>query len=124
MAADSLDFSDPDGLRWSMEGAGFLYNIYWIRFGRRRNTFDQAVENTRTLFEAAKEAGVGRIVHFSVANTPTKSRLPYFRSKGQVEEILMGMGFPYAINRPTLVFGEGDLALNNMALALRQYVGP
>ena len=111
VAADSLDFSDPDGLRRSMEGAGFLYNIYWIGFGRGRNTFDQAVENTRTLFEAAKEAGVGRIVRFSVANAPTESRLTYFRSKGRVEEILMGMGFPYAINRPTLVFGEGDLAL-------------
>ena len=31
-----LDFSDPDGLRRSMEGAGVLYNTYWIRFGRGR----------------------------------------------------------------------------------------
>ena len=36
-----LDFSDPDGLRRSMEGAGVLYNTYWIRFGRGRNTFEQ-----------------------------------------------------------------------------------
>ena len=69
-----LDFSDPEGLCRSMRGAGVLYNTYWIRFGRRRNTFEQAVENTGRLFEAAKEVGVGRIVHFSVVNASSDSR--------------------------------------------------
>ena len=32
-----------------------------------------------------------------------------------MEKILKGMGIPYAIIRPTLVFGEGGLLLNNMA---------
>ena len=112
---------DPDGLCRRMQGAGVLYNTYWIRFGRGRNTFDQAVANSRVLFDAAAKAGVGRIVHFSVANASSECRLPYFRGKGQVEEILQDMGIPYAIIRPTLVFGEGDLLLNNMAWALRRF---
>ena len=116
-----LDFSDPDELFRSMEGAGVLYNTYWIRFGRGRNTFEQAVVNSTMLFDAAREAGVSRIVHFSVANASADSRLPYFRGKGQVEEILKGVGILYAIIRPTLVFGEGDLLLNNMAWALRRF---
>ena len=116
-----LDFSDPDGLCRSMQGAGVFYNTYWIRFGRGGNTFDQAVANSKLLFEAAARAGVGRIVHFSVANASSESRLPYFRGKGQVEEMLKSLGIPYAIIRPTLVFGEGDLLLNNMAWALRRF---
>ena len=56
-----------------------------------------------------------------MANAFTDSRLPYFRGKGQVEEILMRSGLSYAIIRPTLVFGEGDLLLNNMAWALRRF---
>ena len=119
--ASPLGFSDPDGLRRSMQGAGVLYNTYWIRFGRGRTTFDQAVENSRVLFAAAAKAGVGRIVHFSVANASSECRLPYFRGKGQVEEILAGMRIPYVIIRPTLIFGEGDLLLNNMAWALRRF---
>ena len=115
VVASPLDFSDPDGLRLSMQGAAVLYNTYWIRFGRGRTTFDQAVENSRVLFAAAAKAGVGRIVHFSVANASSGSRLPYFRGKVQVEEILQGIGIPYAIIRPTLGFGKGDLLLNNMA---------
>ena len=116
-----LDFSDPDGLRRSMQGAGVLYNTYWIRFARGRTTFDQAVENSKLLFEAAVDAGVERVVHFSVANASNESRLPYFRGKGQVEEILRSSGLSYAVIRPTLVFGEGDLLLNNMAWALRRF---
>ena len=116
-----LDFSDPDGLSRSMQGAGVFYNTYWIRYAHGRITFDLAVENTRTLFEAAKRAGVGRIVHFSVTNASPESGLPYFRAKAQVEDMLTNLGIPYAIIRPTLVFGVGDLLLNNMAWALRRF---
>ena len=119
LKAFPLDFSGPDGLRRSMEGANVLYNTFGIRFRRRQTTFDQAVETFRILFDTAAQAGARRIVNFSVANASSDSRLPYFRGKGQVEEILTGMGIPYAIIRPTLVFGEGDLLLNNMAWALR-----
>ena len=38
-----------------------------------------------------------------------------------VEEILGDTGIPYAVIRPTLVFGERDLLLNNMAWALRRF---
>ena len=104
-----------------MRGAGVLYNTYWIRYARGNMTFDRAVENTRTLFEAAVGAGVGRIVHFSVSNPSHDSGLPYFRGKAQVEDLLKGLGVSYAIIRPTLVYGDGDLLLNNMAWALRRF---
>ncbi len=116
-----LDFSDPARLRRSMEGAGVLYNTYWIRYARGRITFDHAVENTRTLFDAAVRAGVGRIVHFSVSNPSHDSELPYFRGKTQVEDMLKDLGVHYAVIRPTLVYGDGDLLLNNMAWALRRF---
>ena len=119
--AAPLDFSDPDELCRSMKGAGVLYNTYWMRFARGRITFDHAVENSKTLFAAAERAGVGRIVHLSVTHASPESRLPYFRGKGQVEDILQGLGTSYAIIRPTLVFGVGDLLLNNMAWALRRF---
>ena len=119
--AAPLDFPDPDGLHRSMRGASVLYNTYWVRFERGQTTFDRAVENSRALFEAAAKAGVGRIVHISVSNASSDSRLPYFKGKGRVEETLKGLGVPYAIIRPTLTFGVGDLLLNNMAWALRRF---
>ena len=81
--AAPLDFSDPDGLRRSMLEAGVFYNTSWVRFGRGRTTFDQAVENSKVLFEAAAQAGVERIVHFSVANAALDSRLPTSGARGR-----------------------------------------
>ena len=121
LQAAPLDFSDPEGLRRWMQGADVFYNTYWIRFPHGQTTFDDAVENTRTLFHAAERAGIKRIVHFSVSNASLESHLPYIRAKAQVEEILEGLGVPYAIIRPTLIFGAGDLLLNNMAWALRRF---
>ena len=52
------------------------------------------------------------------ANASIGSELPYFRCKRQVEDLLKGLGVPYAIIRPTLAFGYGELLLNNMVWAL------
>ena len=101
--AAPLDFSDPEGLRRWMQGAGVFYNTYWIRFPQGQTTFDQAVENSRTLFHAAERAGIKRIVHLSVSNASLESHLPYIRAKAQVEEILEGLGVPYAIIGRTYV---------------------
>ena len=79
------------------------------------------MEDSRVLLEAAAGTGVEKIVHFSVANASPDSDLPYFRGKGQVEELLKPACVSYAIIRPTLVFGAGDLLLNNMAWALRRF---
>ena len=77
-----------------MEGAGVLFDTYWVRYARGQTTFDFAVENTRTLIEAAAHAGVGWLVHFSLTNASSESGLPYFRGKAQVEDMLRGHGVP------------------------------
>lgn len=116
-----LDFSDPEGLSRSMQGASVFFNTYWVRFERGQTTFDGAVANSGVLFEAAAKAGVSRIVHISVSKASSGSNLPYFRGKGRVEELLDGVGVPYVTIRPTLTFGAGDLLLNNMAWAIRRF---
>jgi uncharacterized protein YbjT (DUF2867 family) len=103
----------------SLEGADTLYNTYWVRFERGTTTFDLAVENTAKLFAAAKRAGVRRIVHISVANPDLSSPFPYFTGKARTEEVLRKSGLSHAIVRPTLVFGEDDILVNNVAWGLR-----
>ena len=116
-----LDFSDTESLTDSMIGASILYNTYWIRFERGETTFESAVKNSITLFNAAKNAGIERIVHISVSNPSPDSDLPYFKGKWQVEQELKKTDIPYAIIRPTLIFGTNDLLLNNIAWALRRF---
>src|SRR2546422_699431 len=116
-----LDFANRDGLVDALRGATTLYNTYWVRFPRGRVTFERAVANSERLIEAAVAAGVRRIVHISVTNAAATSSLPYFKSKGFVEEAIKRSGLAYAIIRPTLIFGQEDILLNNIAWFLRRY---
>src|SRR2546427_5646514 len=110
-----LDFADRDGLASALRGATTLYNTYWVRFPRGRVTFERAVANSERLIEAAIAAGVRRIVHISVTNAEATSSLPYFKGKGLVEEAIKRSGLSYSIVRPTLIFGQEDILLNNIA---------
>jgi nucleoside-diphosphate-sugar epimerase len=75
------DFDHPDQLRETLLGTSTLINTYWVRFPRGELTFETAVRNTRTLIDAAKDVGVGRIVHVSIANPSAESPLSYYRGK-------------------------------------------
>lgn len=116
-----MDFDRPEALAESLRGVSTLYNTYWVRFASGEITFDRAVENSRALVRAAGEAGVNRLVHVSITNPSADSPLPYFRGKALVEEAIVESGLSYAIVRPSLVFGEGDILLNNIAWALRRF---
>jgi uncharacterized protein YbjT (DUF2867 family) len=117
-----LNFSDLDGLTAAMRGADTLYNTYWVRAPRGTLTHQVAVKNSKRLIEAARQAGVRRIVHTSIAN-PTQSTLSYYRGKAEVEDAVASSGLSYAIVRPTLLFGEGDVLINNIAWLLRRFPG-
>lgn len=114
-----LDFADEDQLARSLDGAHTLYNTYWVRFSRGRNTHVQAVANSRVLFDAARRAGVQRVVHVSITHADLNSPFPYFAGKAQVEQHLRGTGISYAILRPAILFGGGDVLVNNIAWLLR-----
>lgn len=115
-----LDFGDSSALVRSLQGATTLYNTYWVRFARGRRTHEQAVANSRTLFHAARRAGVRRIVHVSITNPSIDSPYPYFRGKAQVERALAETGVSYAILRPAVLFGADGVLINNIAWLLRR----
>ncbi len=116
-----LDFTDSHQLTESVRGARVLYNTYWIRFSYGGLSHDGAVENTKTLIRAAEAAGVKRIVHVSITNPSMESPLPYFRGKAEVEQAILSSSLSYAILRPAVLFGEGDILINNIAFMLRRF---
>lgn len=116
-----FNFENPGALTESLKGAHTLYNTYWVRFSHGKTTFDTAVRNTLTLFHAARDAGVQRIVHTSITNPALDSRLPYFHGKAVLERALMESGLSYAILRPTVIFGPEDILIHNIAWFLRKF---
>lgn len=113
-------FENPEKLTQSLNGSSVLYNTYWVRFNHKSFTFADGLKNTRILFEAAKNAGVERIVHISITNPSEESDLEYFRGKAEAEKALIESGISYSILRPAVLFGEEDILINNIAWALRR----
>jgi uncharacterized protein YbjT (DUF2867 family) len=116
-----LDFRDLATLERALGGVRVLYNTYWVRFNHRRATFDEAVANSRALIQAARSAGVSKIVHLSIANPSLDLPLPYYSGKARVEQAIVDSGLRYAILRPTVIFGPEDILINNIAWFTRHF---
>lgn len=115
-----LSFDHPERLAESLKGVSVLYNTYWVRFNHKDFKHSIAVKNTLALFEAAKQAGVKKIVHISITNPDENSPLEYFRDKAVLEKALISSGISYTILRPAVIFGPEDILVNNIAWFLRK----
>lgn len=114
-------FDDPRAMAESLSGARVLYNTYWVRFNHRTFSHAAARRNTLALFEAARLAGVERVVHVSITNPAEDSPFEYFRDKAVLERALRESGLAYSILRPAVLFGPEDILINNIAWALRTF---
>ena len=115
------NFEHPERLTDTLQSVSTLINTYWVRFPCGKSTFETAVENTRTLIRAAKDAGVRRIVHVSIANPSLESSLGYYKGKAQLEQAVVASGLAYSILRPTVIFGLEDILINNIAWFVRHF---
>ena len=113
-------FDEPEKMVEALRGARVLINTYWVRFDYQDFSHSIAVENTLKLFSAARQAGVGRVIHVSITNPSEDSSLPYFKGKAQLERALQEAGLPHSILRPAVLFGGEDILINNIAWALRR----
>jgi NADH dehydrogenase len=116
-----LNFADYSGLVEALKGAAVFYNTYWVRFNYGDFSYAGALENSRMLFAAVREAGVGRIVHISITNPSEDSPFEYFRDKAILEKLIIESGMSHAILRPAVLFGAEGILVNNIAWMLRRF---
>jgi uncharacterized protein YbjT (DUF2867 family) len=115
-----LRFTNQARLAESLRGARTLFNTYWVRFAHGQVSHEQAVAQSRVLFQAAAEAGVRRVVHVSITHPDADSPYPYFRGKAAVEQALVDLGLSHAVLRPSILFGGDGVLINNIAWLLRR----
>ena len=113
------DYDSLDSLTEALAGCNRLINTYWRRQPEGALGYDRVVQQSKNLFAAAKAAGVERIVHISI-NDPHGKDFPYFRAKCRTERALRECGVSAIVVRPQLVFGDGELLINNLAWTLRK----
>lgn len=103
------DVTNLDDMRKAMEGVDqVIYLTAIIReVPSKGQTFDAVIgQGTENMVEAAREAGVSRIIFMSALGAEAKTT-GYFRNKIRGEEAVKRSGIPYVIFRPSFLIGPG-----------------
>lgn len=117
-----VDLHQADGATAALEGADAAV-IALLGRGPDPATDEAAI--TRTVFQGAVRAGVGRIVYTSVHLADAGTGVAHFDIKGRLEEELMATGLPWTILRPTTFMDALDAPwLRDAALADGVLVSP
>ena len=106
IAGRLIDYDSADSLRALLAGAGCVVHLAGVLFESSRSRYRSAnVDTTRALVEAARAAGVRRIVFVSSLGADPRSPNGYFRSKGEAESVVAGAAVDAAIIRTPLLLG-------------------
>ncbi len=89
-------------------------------FPTRGITFERLhVTATRNAVDAARLWGIPRFIHMSALGAQAGGPTGYFDSKGRAEDLVRRSGLRWTIFRPSVIFGPGDMFLNELAGILK-----
>jgi len=75
------------------------------------------VDGTRNVVNAARQAGVRKVVFLSFLRARSDCGSAYHESKWAAEEIVRGCGLDYTILKPGVIYGRGDHMLDHLSRA-------
>src|SRR5216683_2169587 len=107
----------PESVAIAIEGSQAVINAAGIAFEHGRQRYKTVhAGGARTIAEAARAAGVERLVHVSGIGADSRSwKNRYVQSKVEAEDAVVA-GFETAtILRPSVVFGPEDVLFNRLA---------
>ena len=116
------DLSDIDVLTRAFEGCRSVAHCAGINRELRHQTFNRVhVRGTQNVVEAAKRAGVRKVLLMSFLRARPNCGSPYHESKWAAEEIVRYSGLDYTIIKAGIVYGRGDHMLDHLSHALHTF---
>ncbi|SDF68719.1 Uncharacterized conserved protein YbjT, contains NAD(P)-binding and DUF2867 domains [Blastococcus fimeti] len=101
------DATDADQVAAACAGVEVVY--YLIHALGGGPGFEETDRRTaRVMAEAARTAGVGRLVHLGALRPQDEELSPHLRSRTEVADILLDSGVPTAVLRAAVVLGSGS----------------
>jgi uncharacterized protein YbjT (DUF2867 family) len=79
------------------------------------------VEGTRNVVEAARMAGISKIVLISFLRARPRCGSPYHESKWAAEEIVRDSGLDYTVFKCGVIYGKGDHMLDHLSHAFHTF---
>jgi NADH dehydrogenase len=111
---------DERGLRAAMVDVDTVIHLAGGEWrGTRASLMEIDIQGTRSVLQAASEAGVKRFYYVSHLGADRASAYPVLKAKGIAEEFIRRSGMQYTILRTSIIFGAQDGLTTGIARLLR-----
>jgi nucleoside-diphosphate-sugar epimerase len=115
-----VDIDDVDALTAAFMGCDAVAHCAGINREIGDQTFRRVhVEGTRAVVEAARRAGVRRIVMLSFLRARPDCGSGYHETKWEAEELIRRSGLEYTILKSGMIYGRGDHMVDHVTRAVR-----
>ena len=119
LARAAAQIDDVDALSKAFAGCDAVAHCAGINREIGEQTYARVhVAGTRAVIEAAKRAGVRKIVMMSFLRARPACGSPYHESKWAAEELVRASGLDYTIVKAGMTYGRGDHMLDHLSHAL------
>jgi len=116
------DLSNSSRLTQAFAACGAVAHLAGINREIGRQNYQRVhIEGTHNVTEAARRAGVGKIVLLSFLRARPNCGSPYHESKWAAEEIVRNSGLDYTVLKAGVIYGRGDHMLNHLSHALNTF---
>jgi uncharacterized protein YbjT (DUF2867 family) len=116
------DVGDEAAMRAGFSGCDAVAHCAGINRQIGDQTFERVhVQGTRHVVEAARHAGVKRILLVSFLRARPDCGSAYHESKFAAEQIVRESGIPYVIFKPGVIYGRGDNMLNHLKRSFKTF---
>jgi NADH dehydrogenase len=103
------DVAGGTGLDEALQGCDVVVHLTAVIRERGGQTFDRVNrQGAENVARAARQAGVGHIIHVSALGCDPDPAYPYLASKWAGEQAIRAGGVPFDVLRPSVMFGVGD----------------
>lgn len=107
---------DVDALAAAFQNCDSVAHLAGINREIGGQTFERVhVRGTAAVIEAAKRAGVRKIVLLSFLRARPSSGSPYHESKWAAEEMIRASGLDYTILKAGMIYGHGDHLVDHLS---------
>ncbi len=118
----ATDLSDASVLRELFRDCKAVAHCAGINREVGNQTYQRVhIDGTRNVVEAAKAAGVEKMVLMSFLRARADCGSPYHESKWEAEEIVRNSGLDYTIIKAGVIYGLGDHMLDHLSHALHTF---
>lgn len=122
LEAVKADVGDESAVTEAVSGAWGVVNAVSLYVERGAHTFRLIhVEAAAQVANAAREAGVARLVHISGIGSDAHAQSAYIRSRGEGEDAVRHAFSTAVVVRPSVMFGPDDGFLTGLSRMLKTF---